>query len=170
VVGENGRGAAEYHDVESVSVRAATLSKAYCASGALFACSPAEAARLRWLPPIAAASAGSPLLAAASAASLRYVREQPQVRAELRQAAQNLRARLRDIGVETADTPAPIVSFALGGREDMLALRARAFDAGLYLHYCTYVGAPREGLIRCAVFHDHSAADFDTLIDLIQTL
>jgi 7-keto-8-aminopelargonate synthetase-like enzyme len=164
VVGDNGRGAAEYCGVGDVAVGAATLSKAYCAEGAIVGCSMDTASRLRVTPPIGGANSGSPLSAAAAAASLAYVADRPEIRRQLQATGEYLRARLRGIGLEVMDSPAPIVSFQCGDRAEMRSLQRRAFERGIYLHYSTYIGAGPEGVIRCAVFRDHSTQDIDELV------
>ena len=168
VVGENGRGAAEFCGVDDVAIVGTTLSKALCAQGAIVGCSASTAARLRAIPPIAAASAGSPLSAVAATASLSYLTKHPELRSGLRETANYLRRKLNSLGIKTADTPAPIVSFEYGTRYDMQALQRYAFEQGIYIHYSTYVGAGPEGTIRCAIFRDHTEADMDALIEMVQ--
>jgi glycine C-acetyltransferase/8-amino-7-oxononanoate synthase len=153
--------------VEHLSLSGATLSKALCAHGALMGCSHAVAQRVRTLPPLAAACSGSPLSATAAAASLSYVSRHPELRTQLSALTGHLRARLRALGLDVIDSPAPIVSFRYGDREQMRALQRRAFERGFYLHHSTYLGAGADGLIRCAVFRDHSHADIDALIALL---
>jgi 7-keto-8-aminopelargonate synthetase-like enzyme len=164
VVGENGRGAAEYCGVEQVAATGATLSKAFCAHGAIVGCSTATAVRLRAIPAIRGACAGSPLSAAVAAASLGYVMARPRLRSSLRFMTNYLRKQLRAIGITVIDSPAPIVSFQSGKRSDMLALQRRAFDRGIYIYHSNYIGAGPDGMIRCAVFGDHSREDIDALI------
>lgn len=167
IVGENGRGAAEYCGVQSVATIGATCSKAYCAFGAFIACSRDTALRLRTTPPTNAANAGSPLLAAAAAASLDYVAIRPQLRDNVRAMTKYLRSRLRQIGIDVPESPAPIVSFQLGRRADMQALQRRAFECGIYIHHSNYIGAGPDGVIRCAVFRDHTRDDIDALISVL---
>lgn len=167
VVGPTGRGAAEHCGVTHMTVSGATLSKAYCAQGAIVGCSMAAARRIRQVPPLGAANAGSPLSAAASAASLAYVAEHPELRTQLGVLGDYLRARLRNAGFEVIDSPAPIVSFRYGRDADMQALQKRAFDRGVHIYHSRYIGAGPEGMIRCAVFRDHSREDIDVLIDAL---
>lgn len=171
VVGSNGRGAAEHCGVgESGVTTGATLGKAFCAQGALLGCSAEAAARLRTVPPIRGACAGSPLSAVASSASLAYMASHPELRADLQALTQYLRSRLRELGVDVIESPAPIVAFQWGKRSDMLALQARLWERGIHVYHSTYVGAGAEGVIRCAVFRDHSREDIDTLTDALSTL
>jgi 7-keto-8-aminopelargonate synthetase-like enzyme len=167
VVGENGRGAAEHCGVADIATTGTTLSKALCANGALVGCSVLAAEHLRGVPPVGTANAGSPLSAVAATASLGYVARHPELRKNLRSMAEQLRNRLRRAGLETVDSPAPIVAFRYGARSDMLALQRRALEKGVYLHYSTYIGAGAEGLIRCAVFRDHSDEDLDALMEVL---
>jgi 8-amino-7-oxononanoate synthase len=168
VVGENGRGAAEHCGVGDIAVGGATLSKAYCAQGAIIGCSAQTAVRLAVTSPTGGANSGSPLSAAAAAASLIYVSQRPELRRELHAKTEYLRKALRGIGIEVIDSPAPIVSFQCGNRTDMQALQRRAFERGIYLHYSTYIGAGPDGVIRCAVFRDHSSQDMDALIEVLR--
>ena len=48
----------------------------------------------------------------------------------------------------------------------MLNLQRQLFGRGIYTYYSTYLGAGSEGMIRCAVFRDHSRTDIDTLISV----
>jgi 7-keto-8-aminopelargonate synthetase-like enzyme len=168
VVGANGRGAAEHCGVEHEVVSGATLSKAYCAQGAVFAGSAAAVAQVRRASPVGAACAGSPLSAAAAHASLTYMHDRAAVREELRAKADYLRARLRQTGLDVIDTPASIVSFTYGNCADMQALQRRAFERGIHIYHSKYIGAGPEGLIRCAVFRDHSLQDIDALISVLR--
>ena len=167
VVGGNGRGAAEYCGVEEVATIGATFSKAYCAQGAVVSCTKSDALRMRTVAPIGAACAGSPLTAAAALASLNYVSASPSLRLSLQSLTGYLRNRLRHIGIDVVESPAPIVAFRAGQRADMLALQKRAFEREIYLHYSTYIGAGSEGVIRCAMFRDHTYQDIDQLIDVL---
>jgi len=167
VVGENGRGAAEYHDVRNITVAGMTLSKALCAHGAIIGCSTSNAARLRSISPLGAACAGSPLSAAVAAACLQHMVAHPEIRVILRDTGDYLRSRLRRAGLDVIDSPAPIVSFKCGNFANMQALQRRAFERGIYIHHSTYIGAGAEGMLRCAIFRDHTRQDVDALIEAL---
>ena len=165
VIGPNGRGAAELLAVGQVSARAATLSKALCAQGAIIGCSHAVARKLRHLPPLRGANAGSPISAAVGAAALRCAKSQPERRVRLAVLTAYLRRRLRSIGIEVDESPAPIVAFRIGDRMLMKSLQRRLFDRGILVTLSNYIGAGPQGLIRCAVYADHIEADLDALVD-----
>ena len=163
VVGPNGRGAAEHCGVTD-ALHAGTLGKGFCAQGALLPCTRDFAARVRALPPVRGAGAGSPVSALVAAAAMRYVHAHPQRRVHLHAISQRLKSGLRGLGLEIVDTPAPITAFRVGRKADMLALQRALFDDGLHVVISNYIGAGTEGMIRCATFADHSEGDIDALV------
>jgi 7-keto-8-aminopelargonate synthetase-like enzyme len=170
VLGERGRGAREYEGIEHISSIGTTLSKAVCAQGAIVGCSRAQAARLKKTVPLRGTSTGSPLSAVAASASLSYMAGHPEMRTQLEQTSAHLRRRLREIGLDVRDSPAPIVSFTFGDRQSMCELQWRMFDRGICIYHSTYLGAGPEGIIRCAVFRDHTSEDIETLVDTLSEM
>ena len=163
VMGSNGRGAAEYCGVTD-AWHAGTLSKGFCAHGGLLPCSLEFAARVRSLPPVRGASAGSPVSALVAAAAMRYARTHPQRREYLHTISQRLKTGLRGLGLEIVDTPAPITAFAVGRNADMVALQRSLFENGIHVALSSYIGSGPEGMIRCATYADHSESDIDQLV------
>jgi len=104
VVGQKGRGAAEYCHVEHLAAVGATLSKAFCAQGAITPCHKQSAYRLRTIPPLRGACAGSPLSAIAAAASIEYAVAHPEIRQHMGATKNYLRTRLQGLGVCRTDT------------------------------------------------------------------
>jgi 8-amino-7-oxononanoate synthase len=168
VVGSRGRGSAEYFGVEHMAATGTTLTKALCGQGAIVGGTAATIARLRALPVIRGACAGSPLSAAAAAAGLEYVAAHPALRNKLSAMTSYFRQQLRQLGLHVIDSPAPIVSFQHGRREDMQALQRKALARGVYIYLSNYIGAGPEGMIRCALFANHTLDDIDALLDLIR--
>jgi 7-keto-8-aminopelargonate synthetase-like enzyme len=167
VIGERGRGAAEHCGVGHFATTGATLSKALCAQGAIVACSMESARYVLTVPPLRGATRGSPLSAVAAAASLAYLSAHPELRNTLQEKTRYFRARLRAIGIDTVDSPAPVVSFKVGTKKDMLALHRRLFGEGIFLTHSTYLGTGVDGVLRCAVYRDHSVNDIDTLVSAL---
>jgi 7-keto-8-aminopelargonate synthetase-like enzyme len=163
VLGENGRGTAEHFGVEDVAGIGATLSKAFCAQGAVVGCTREEALRVNQLPPKRGANAGSTISAAVSTASLHHVAANPGRRKELAALSSYARERLRELGLDISDSPSPVMAFKIGNRTRMRSIQARLFNTGIYLPISDYLGAGPEGLFRCAIFADHSIADIDRL-------
>lgn len=166
-IGERGRGAAEYCGVGHFASIGATLSKALCAQGAMVACSVDAARHVRTVPPLRGANKGSPLSAVAACASLAYSSAHPELRKALQDKTRYFRTCLRVIGVDTVDSPAPIVSFKTGTQKDMLVLQNRLFEEGIFLTHSTYLGAGPEGVLRCAIYRDHSTEDIDRLVSAL---
>jgi 7-keto-8-aminopelargonate synthetase-like enzyme len=147
---------------------AGTLGKGFCAQGALLPCTREFAARVRSLPPVRGAGAGSPVSALVGAAALRLARAHPERREHLGKISQRLKTGLRGLGLEIIDTPAPITAFRVGHKSDMLALQRSLFADGLHVVISNYIGAGPEGMIRCATFADHSDKDIDQLVDALR--
>jgi 7-keto-8-aminopelargonate synthetase-like enzyme len=170
VVGATGRGSLEHFGIAlGRDIGAgATLSKAYCAQGAVLASDLATAQRIKARPPLRGATIGSPLSAAAAAAALDYMAAHPERREVLLGKAARLRDRLLGLGLRVFDTITPIVSFQTGDAMLMDRLQRQALQHDIVLQHSTYVGAGPEGLIRCAVFSDHSDDDFDRLITFLK--
>jgi 8-amino-7-oxononanoate synthase len=168
VLGEGGRGALEHCGVVGRTSMGATLSKAFCAQGAVLACSSEAARRIRVAPQALGASAGSPLSALASVAVLTHVSRHPEIRTILASNVRYLKSELRRIGIDAGDSPAPIAFFKCGSRREMLVLQRRVFERGINVGFVSnYVGCDAEGGLRCTVFRDHSFEDIDALIAAI---
>ena len=164
VVGRNGRGAAEYCGVEHLARIGATLSKALCAQGALVGCSTNEALRLKKIPPMRGACAGSPRPRSLRLKLLKYASAHPELANKLRVSADYPCSRLRDIGLEVIESPAPIVSFSAGNAADMQNLQRRALARRVRVsldlswrgaggrHSVCRILRPLSGGCRCAHF------------------
>lgn len=170
VIGEEGRGCAEYFGTESVTDVGGTLSKAFCASGAVIGCSKETARRVIHLPPKRGANAGSPISAAVAAASLRFVQAHPERRRRLHELSAHARFGLRRIGIAVSDSPSPVMAFALGDRANMRRIQYQLFAKGFYLPISDYIGAGPGGTFRCAVFANHSEEDLDALLSALATV
>ncbi len=163
VLGRHGRGTAEHFGVEQLAHSGATLSKAFCAQGAVVGCTREAAERVNLLPPKRSANAGSTLSAAVSTAAMRYVTAHPELRVTLSGLSGHARARLGELGLAISDSPSPVLAFTIGSRHDMRRIQAQLFDKGIYLPISDYLGAGPEGVFRCAIFADHSVEDIDRL-------
>ncbi|AVJ27341.1 aminotransferase class I/II-fold pyridoxal phosphate-dependent enzyme [Achromobacter spanius] len=165
VLGRRGRGTIEHLDVEGEDILiAGSLSKGFCAQGAIFPCSHAQAFKARSRPPLRGAGCGSPISAHVSQAALSVSRSEPDRREKLSARSTQLKAGLRGLGLSIIDTPAPITAFQLRRRDDMLNLQRALFDEGILILVSNYIGSGPEGTIRCATFADHSEEDVAALV------
>lgn len=167
VVGKYGRGATDYCEVAD-AFHAGTLSKGFCAHGALLPCTPEFSKKVRGLPPVRGASAGSPVSALVAAAAMRYMHTHPERREHLHAMSQRLKSGLRILGLDVIDTPAPITAFRVGLKADMLSLQKKLFDDGLHVVISNYIGSGTEGMIRCATYADHTENDIDRLVGALR--
>lgn len=171
-IGPQGRGGADACGLGGLpDIRVfSTLSKAFCAGGAIVPASAEAAERMRTRPPLRGASQGTPAIAAAAAAALDLAAARPEFRETLSARAEMLRGGLRGLGLETLSTPAPIVAFRAGTAADMRMLQHGLFARGIHIVLSNYIGAGPEGMLRCAIFRDHSEADINLLIETLAEL
>lgn len=168
VVGPTGRGAVERYGVARDRVVAGgSLGKAFCAFGGLAIGSRAVTDDLWKSPAARGAVSGMSSGAAMSAASLRYVREHPELLQRLRANVRQLKDGVRRLGLEANDTEAPVATFVCGTADEMKALQERLMDEGMFVIYSNYVGAGPSGAIRCAAFADHAPEDIERLLDAL---
>ncbi|HUT95352.1 MAG TPA: pyridoxal phosphate-dependent aminotransferase family protein [Thermoguttaceae bacterium] len=110
-------------------------------------------------------------VAAASARALQLAIDQPELRTRLWENVRAIRSGLREMGVEVADTPAPIISLVLGTAENMQRIHRELADGGILVPYKrTYSGLGPEGALRLAVFATHTADMIGRLVDELRRL
>ena len=165
IIGPTGRGAVEEYGLPRQRVVAGgSMGKAFCAFGGI-AVGTKTAIDAMWKSPAArGAATGMSCGAAMTAASIRYVEQHPELLKKLRENTGRLKAGIRTMGIEIENTDAPVVTFAKGSAAEMIHLQQQLFDEGILVFYSTYVGAGPNGVIRCAVFADHTPEDIDRLL------
>jgi 8-amino-7-oxononanoate synthase len=169
VLGASGRGAREHFGVgPASSLAGGSLGKAFGTSGGLISASDEEIAALRATPAGLGASPGLPAAAAMCAASLRYLREHPEVLANLRRNVVYMKSELRKIGLTILENVAPVAAFSIGSEQNMRALKNELRAEGIFVYHTHYVGAGPEGLIRCGIFADHTSEHIDRLIEALR--
>ena len=110
-------------------------------------------------------------VAAATARALELVIDQPELRTRLWENVRAVRSGLREMGVEVADTPAPIISLTLGTAENMERIHGELAARGILIPYKrTYSGLGPEGALRLAVFATHTEAMIARLVDELRRL
>jgi 8-amino-7-oxononanoate synthase len=133
VFGENGRGVAEWLNVEDrVAVRTGTLSKSIGAMGGFVA---GDRALIEWLWNRARtqiySTALPPSICAAACAAIAVIQEEPWRRARLSELGQSLRQRLRQIGQEgSAKSVGPVVPVVLNEADLAVAAAAELEKSG----------------------------------------
>lgn len=169
ILGTHGRGAAEHHGLGSAEVlTGGSLSKAFGAAGGVIPASDAEVAALRRTPASRSSSVGIPATAAISAASLRYVRQHPELQRQLRANTTYAKRSLRGLGLDVGDSIAPVATFVVD--QNMRVLQERLMEKGIFVLHSNYIGASSTGAIRCGIFADHTHAHIDALTDALRRL
>jgi 8-amino-7-oxononanoate synthase len=171
VLGDTGRGAAEYHGLPSgVAVIGGSLAKAFGTSGGVIPADADEVRAMRSTPVVNGASLGMPAAAAMCATSLAYVQRHPELLQRLRANTVRLKSGLRRLGLEVPDNVVPIAAFAPSPPKSPRQLKEELLQEGIFVYHTRYIGAVDDGVVRCAVFADHSAAQIDQLLTSLARL
>jgi 8-amino-7-oxononanoate synthase len=169
VLGRSGRGVREHFGMsEQEALVGGSLAKAFGCCGGIVPASEEVVALFRSMPASMGASAGSPAAAAICARSLTYFREHPELLQRLRSNIKYLKDGLRRLGLEVADSEAPVAAFTLGTRQAMQALKAQLKAAGIFVYHSTYVGAGTAGVIRVGIFADHTREHLARLLEALR--
>lgn len=119
----------------------------------------------------AGASAPASAVAGASAKALEIVITQPSLRLRLRANSLQLRAGLRELGLDVPDGTTAQMGVTAGDAANMQrihdALKARGI---LVPYFGTYSGLPPEGVLRFAVFANHTEEQITRLLTGLRTL
>lgn len=103
--------------------------------------------------------------AAATAKGVQLASVEPCLRERLRENVTRLRAGLRTLGIGVPEGLAANVGMCIGTADHMRRIHDGLKARGLLVPYMeTYSGLPPEGLLRLAVFADHTPAQLDQLL------
>ncbi len=187
VVGEHGRGVLEHAGLWSPEVNShwptrdtekpalwtcGTLSKALGGFGGIVPGASEAISALKTESPYGyAASAPAIPVAAASAAALRIVNEQPELLEHLQQNVAQLRFGLRELGLDIEDSPAAVIAIQLDSGERMQEIQETLAERDIWIAYVpSYSGVGPEGLLRLAVFATHTTEMIDQLLGELASL
>lgn len=117
------------------------------------------------------ASAPPSAVAGATAKALEIVMREPSLRLQLRANTLRLRSGLRGLGLTVPAGATAHFGVSVGGAENMRRVHETLKARGILLPYQgTYAGIPPEGVLRFAVFANHSTAQLDRLVAELRTL
>ena len=117
------------------------------------------------------ASAPATAEAAASAKALEIVMREPGLRHQLRENALRLRAGLRALGLAAPAGATANFGLVIEDAGNMRRIHEGLKARGIMLPYVgSYAGLPPEGVLRFAVFANHSAAQIDHLVAQLGSL
>ena len=116
-------------------------------------------------------SAPASAVAAGTAKALEIILRQPELRAALRANTQRVRQGLRDMGLKVPHGDTAHFGVSTGDANEMRHLCAALQQRGVFVPYLSaYRGVPPEGLIRFAVFANHSFEQIDRLLSECKSL
>lgn len=119
----------------------------------------------------AGASALPVAASAASARALELILDHPRMRTRLRRNVRVLKSGLRGLGLDTDDTPVPIICLTIGTAGDMQRIQDELMERGILVpHVPTYSGLGPEGALRLAVFSTHTDEMIRRLLDELRRL
>lgn len=149
---------------------AGTLSKALGGQGGIVPCDTALYDRVTTVAHyFDGASAPAAPVAAASARALQIAINNPDLRTRLRANIARARQGLRQLGIETEDTPTPIIGFEHGNSSDMQSLHRNLAKAGILIPYSeAYSGVGPEGALRMAIFATHQDDQIDSMLEALK--
>ena len=167
VLGENGRGTAEYFQVDTDACRTtATLSKALGGWGGILWGEAKWIERVDRASNILAGASPPPLvMTAASACALAIARTQPRLRQDLRHNIQLVRDGLRDLGWQVEDSPVPIICLHHHPGMDLRHIQRELFQMKIAIEFVhSYSSAPAGGALRIAIFATHTPQQIERLL------
>ena len=117
------------------------------------------------------ASAPASAVAAATAKALEIVMREPSLRLRLRENTLRLRRGLRGLGMDAPEGASANFGVSAGDATTMRHIHETLKSRGIMLPYLeTYSGILAEGLLRFAVFANHSDAQIDQLLGELRDL
>lgn len=115
-----------------------------------------------------AASAPAHAVSGATAAALRIVMREPGLRTKLAENVRTARQGLRGLGLPIDDLPTPVIGLSLGDAANMARIQKSLADRGVIIaHIQGYSEESREGILRFAIFANHTAEMIGRLIEEI---
>jgi 8-amino-7-oxononanoate synthase len=167
VLGRHGRGVIEHLGIKSGAVHlAGTLSKAFGGHGGFIVGGKMLISRVRTRAGAYVGSTPPPTsIAAASAKGIELLLAHPQWRDHLRANVALAKRALRKLGIDTDDTPVPIIAWSLRTSAEMRKIQRALLDRGVAIAYLKYAGAPPQGVLRVAIFSTHTAGQIERLAE-----
>jgi 8-amino-7-oxononanoate synthase len=167
VLGANGRGTYEYFGMKSDRLHlAGTLSKAFGGHGGFIIGGKSLIERIKKIVGAYIGSTPTPTpIAAATAKGIEILRSGPEMRDRLSRNVAMVKAGIKKLGVETDETPVPIVAWSLKSADKMKQVQQVMMSRGIAIPYIRYIGAPPEGVLRVTVFSTHTAEHIRRLLE-----
>jgi len=174
VIGETGRGTFEYWGLtKEAGYFTGTLSKAFGGLGGFIPGDRRLMEKVRGNAKVSdGASPPSAADAAASAMGLKILSEHPEMREQLWENVSYLRRGLMEMGVDTEDTPVPIISIQLPS-VDLMSVYAGLNEEDIVVAYIPprgYSDAPDIESLKITIFSTHTQGQLDRLLSALRRL
>jgi glycine C-acetyltransferase len=173
VVGPNGRGTPEHHDVvERVDILTGTLGKAIGGASGGYVSGRREIIELlrQRARPYLFSNSVAPPVVAASMRALELIQTSAELRDRLRENTAHFRARMTELGFDVLPGEHPIVPVMIGDEVTAAAFSARLVDLGVYAVSFSFPVVPRgTARIRTQMSAAHSIADLDFAVEQFET-
>lgn len=169
VLGRSGRGVIELFGLEDPRIiLTGSLAKALGSGGGFVAGSAdmVEAVRRR-TSSFAGTTALSPPLAAAALTSLDLIDAEPERLERLRANVGQLHRTARRVGVRSTGTFLPVLRIVTESEDAARRLSSALHVEGIFAPAILYHGATEQGMVRCAVTSEHTAAELRRLEDAL---
>jgi glycine C-acetyltransferase len=174
VLGERGRGTAEYHGVlGEVDIITSTLGKALGGAAGGFTAAPAALTdyltqRSR---PQLFSNALPPTVAGSALAAVRFVDQHPERVAKLRENTTYFRSAITEAGFKPLAGDTPIVPIIVGETALAIAMSEKMLEHGVFVTGFGYPVVPQgHARIRCQLSAAHTRDDLDRAVSVFKTV
>ncbi|CAG0960291.1 8-amino-7-oxononanoate synthase [Planctomycetaceae bacterium] len=173
VIGKNGRGSAEYHNMESeVDVVMGTFSKSFAGLGGFVAGPERVISYVKHhARQLIFAASMTPASVAAVSKALELMRTEPQHLENLRRVLKTVRGEFRRAGFSIPEGDTPIVYVRVGEDEAAFMFWKELLDKGVYTNPVITPGVPKgQSGVRASFMAIHTESDIAHVIDAFTTL
>ncbi len=170
VIGKGGRGTADHFGLtDRVDLIMSTFSKSLASLGGFVACSAPVAEYLRHTSrPFIFSASIPPSCCASALASLRVIREHPELVARLNELSLYFKEKLTARGVKITPSPTPIIPIHTKNMETTLRVAKTLFERGVYVNpVLPPATSPDDCLLRVSLMASHTEALLDEATEII---
>lgn len=171
VLGRNGRGTPEHFNLDGAEdiYQSETMSKALGSYGGFIANSSELIDRIRCECHFYGASTAlPPPVVAAGLASVRMIRQNPELRTKLFENADRLRSGVKELGFDTTDSITPIIPIFFNTRERAVGLSEYLEENLIIVPAVNYPVKTDKFSVRATVTADHTNEQIDKLLDTLK--
>ena len=170
VIGKNGRGTANYYNLEDeTDVIMGTFSKSFASLGGFIASSEEVIEYLRHFARSLIFSASiTPSSTAAVLASLEIMQKEPELIEKLWENTKRMRNGVLDMGYNIGVSTTPIIPLIVGDNEKVLMMRKILFENGVFVNPVVSPAVPpNQTLIRLSLMATHTFKQIDLALEKI---